>query len=205
MRHKVMQVMMERDCEHPLNGRIQLDDAYLGGERRGGRRGRGAPGKTPFVAAVKTNEQGHPLRMKLTVVEGFRLTEIATWAQQHLGTGTRVVSHGLACFHGVTAAGYGPEPGVAGSGRDSVERPEIRWMNTILGNIKNALRGTYHAIRPKYAQRYLSEFEYRFNRRFDLPDIIPRLVYVALAGRATQVMLSLRGNQRRFRILRTRP
>ena len=44
----------------------------------------------------------------------------------------------------------------------------------------SAARGTYHAIRPKYAQRYLSEFEYRFNRRFDLPDIIPRLVYVAL-------------------------
>ena len=46
--------------------------------------------------------------------------------------------------------------------------PEFRWVNTILGNLKNALRGTYHAIRPKYAQRYLSEFEYRFNRRFDL-------------------------------------
>ena len=26
----------------------------------------------------------------------------------------------------------------------------------------------------------LAEFEYRFNRCFDLPDIIPRLVYVAL-------------------------
>ena len=60
-----------------------------------------------------------------------------------------------------------------GSGKAAVERPEFRWVNTILGNIKNALRGTYHAIRPKYAQRYLSEFEYRFNRRFDLPDIIP--------------------------------
>ena len=58
--------------------------------------------------------------------------------------------------------------------------PNFRWVNTILGNIKTALRGTYHAIRPKYAQRYLAEFEYRFNRRFDLPDIIPRLVYVAL-------------------------
>ena len=42
------------------------------------KRGRGAPGKTPFVAAVQTNEQGHPLRMKLTVVEGFRLTERMT-------------------------------------------------------------------------------------------------------------------------------
>ena len=165
---------------HPLGGSIQLDDAYLGGERSGGKRGRGAPGKTPFVAAVETNKQGHPLRMKLTVVEGFRLTEIAAWAQLHLGTGTRVVSDGLACFHGVTAAGCVHEPVVVGSGKAAVERPEFRWVNTILGNLKNALRGTYHAIRPKYAQRYLSEFEYRFNRRFDLPDIIPRLVYVAL-------------------------
>ena len=72
IRHKLMQVMMERDREHPLSGWIELDDAYLGGERSGGKRGRGAPGKTPFVAAVQTNEQGHPLRMKLTVVEGFQ-------------------------------------------------------------------------------------------------------------------------------------
>ena len=34
IRHKLMQVMMERDREHPLSGWIQLDDAYLGGERR---------------------------------------------------------------------------------------------------------------------------------------------------------------------------
>ena len=65
---------------------------------------------------------------------------------------------------------------VTGGGKAAVERPEFRWVNTILGNIKNALCGTYHAVRPKYAQRYLAEFEYRFNRRFDLPDIIPRLV-----------------------------
>ena len=71
MRHKLMQVMMERDRAHPLGGFIQLDDAYLGGERSGGKRGRGAPGKTPFVAAVETNAEGHPLRVKLTVVEGF--------------------------------------------------------------------------------------------------------------------------------------
>ena len=43
------------------------------------------------------------------------------------------------------------------------------------------LRSFFAAPDSKYAQRYLAEFEYRFNRRFDLPDIIPRLVY----GRAT--------------------
>ena len=80
----------------------------------------------------------------------------------------------------VVANGSSLDKMVVGSGKASVERPEFRWVNTMLGNIKSALRGTYHAIRPKYAQRYLSEFEYRFNRRFDLPDIIPGLAYVAL-------------------------
>ncbi len=40
MRHKLMQVMMERDREHPLGGSVQRDDSYLGGERSGGKRGR---------------------------------------------------------------------------------------------------------------------------------------------------------------------
>jgi hypothetical protein len=48
-----------------------------------------------------------------------------------------------------------------------------------LGNVKSALHGTYHALRPKYLQRYLSEFCYRFNRRFELAFLIPRLLYAA--------------------------
>ena len=36
------------------------------------------------------------------------------------------------------------------------------------------------SVRPKYAQRYLSEFEYRVNRRFPLLELIPRLACVAL-------------------------
>ena len=95
--------------------------------------------------------EGHPLRMKLTFVKGFRITEIAIWTQQHLSAGTRVRSDGLACFHGVTAAGCAHEKVVVGSGCASVQPPEFRWVSTIPGNIKSALRGTYHAIRPKTA------------------------------------------------------
>jgi hypothetical protein len=39
-----MQAMMERDATKRLTGRIEIDDAYLGGERNGGKRGRGSPG-----------------------------------------------------------------------------------------------------------------------------------------------------------------
>lgn len=59
-------------------------------------------------------------------------------------------------------------------------------VNTRLGNVKNALHGTYHALRPKYLQRYLSEFCYRFvhprfwgNRRFDWAALVPRLIVAA--------------------------
>jgi len=49
----------------------------------------------------------------------------------------------------------------------------------MLGNVKNALHGTYHALHPKYPQRYLSEFCYHFNRRYDLEALVIRLVVAA--------------------------
>ena len=43
----------------------------------------------------------------------------------------------------------------------------------MLGNLKTSLVGTYHAFNhAKYAARYLAEFAYRFNRRFDLPSML---------------------------------
>lgn len=180
LRHKLMQVMFERDQQHRLSGFIELDDAYLGGERTGCKPGRGAEGKTPFVAAVETTSEGLPTRIKLSVIKGFRKSEIAKWVEQHLERGSTVISDGLACFRAVNEAGCTHDPIVCGGGRASIEEPEFYWVNTTLGNLKSALRSTYHAIRPKYAQRYLAEFQYRFNRRFDLSQMIPRLFYVAL-------------------------
>lgn len=68
IKQKLMQVMKERDDSKPLSGIIQLDDVYWGGEHRGGKRGRGSPNKTPFVAAVSVNEKGHPIAMNMNVV-----------------------------------------------------------------------------------------------------------------------------------------
>jgi hypothetical protein len=94
MKHKIMQVMKERDDSKPLTGTIQLDDAYLGGERRGGKRGRGSADKVPFVAAVSINEEGHPVAMNLNVIKGFRLNAISKWAKQHLKPHSTVIEIG---------------------------------------------------------------------------------------------------------------
>ena len=69
---------------------------------------------------------------------------------------------------------------VTGGGPDSVTREEFNWVNTMIGNVKNSIHGTYHAISEQHLPRYLAEFCYRFNRRFKLEDMIPRLGYAAV-------------------------
>jgi len=180
MKHKIMQVMKERDDSKPLSGIIQLDDVYWGGERRGGKRGRGSANKVPFVAAVSLNEEGHPIAMNMNVVKGFRLTEISRWAKQHLQPNSTVISDGLPCFTAVIEVGSSHISIVTGGGPQSVTKEEFTWVNTLIGNVKNAITGTYHAINPKHLPRYLAEFCYRHNRRFQLEDMLPRFVYVAV-------------------------
>jgi len=177
-KHKLMQAMKELDDHQPLGGFIQVDDAVWGGERHGGKRGRGAEGKTPFVAAVQCTQDGRPLRMRMSPVKGFRTTEIAAWAKRHLTPGSVVISDGLRCFQAI--AGTCEHWSIAtGGGPASMEIPDFRWVNTLLGNVKNALHGTYHAIRKKHVGRYLAAFCYRFNRRFDLSALLPRLAVAA--------------------------
>ena len=137
----------ERDATKRLIGRVEMDDAYLGGQRSGGKRGRGAAGKTPIVATVETTAEGRPVRLKLRRVRGFRRTEIETLAKRSLDAACTVVSDALSCFRGVTAAGCTHQPIRTGSGRKAVLTPAFKWVNTALGNIKTAIVGTYRAIR----------------------------------------------------------
>jgi hypothetical protein len=179
LKHKIMQAMKERDDGKPLSGIIQLDDVYWGGERRGGKRGRGSENKTPFVAAVSLNDEHHPIAMNFNVVTGFRTSEIKRWAGNHLEPGSSVYSDGLACFSAVLDHGCHHYSIVTGGGPNSVTRDEFQWVNTMIGNVKRAINGTYHAIHSKHLPRYLAEFCYRFNRRFDLVAMMPRFIYAA--------------------------
>lgn len=54
---------------------------------------------------------------------------------------------------------------------------KFRAVNTLIGNIKTALSGTYHAVDfAKYGYRYLAEVQFRFNRRYDMRSILRGLL-----------------------------
>lgn len=180
MKHKLLQAMKESEDEHQIGGIIQLDDVYWGGERRGGKRGRGASGKTPFVAAVELNEKGHPTRMKMTVVEGFRSKAIRQWADKHILPETIVISDGLPCFRAVASEDRHHLYAKTGGDLEKLEHPAFNWVNTMIGNVKNSLRGSCHAIASKHLPRHLAEYCFRFNNRFDLRRLLPTLAKAAV-------------------------
>jgi hypothetical protein len=177
--HKLMQAMTEREAHYTLSGKVQVDDAYLGGERSGGKVGRGSENKVAFVAAVSMSDEGHPMRIKLNTVSGFKLKAISQWASKNLAPSSTVYSDGLACFSAVTKAGCTHESTVV-AGRKPKDVPELQWINTVLGNLKTSLSGSYHSFGfKKYAEQYLGAFAYRFNRRFDLKTLAQRLLVAA--------------------------
>jgi len=180
VKHKLMQVMYERETTTKLSGRVEVDDAYFGGELPGGKVGRGSENKIPFIAAIQTNASNNPVYAVFQQVKNFSLDEVSSWAKRSLVPDTVVVSDGLKCFAAVAEAGCFHQREVVGKNRKSTDMECFSWINTILGNLKTSVSGTYHAFGfEKYGYRYLGECQYRFNRRFDLKSIFTRLVHAA--------------------------
>ena len=175
LHNKILRAMSEREDAYVLRGKIQMDDAYLGGELNGGKAGRGSENKVPIVAAISLNEAGRPIHAKITPVIGFSSDAIGNWARKNLAPGSAVLSDGLACFRSVTTAGCSHHAIVTGRKHPN-DLPQLRWINTLLSNLKTSFSGTFHAFNfDKYARRYLGGFCFRFNRRFSLAVMTERI------------------------------
>jgi len=143
LHNKILRAMTEREEAYLLRGKIQMDDAYLGGERTGGKVGRGSENKIPIVAAISLNEAGHPIHARITAVSGFCSEAISDWAKRHLAPGSQVLSDGLGCFRAVTTANCYHKAVVTG-GKHPNDLPQFRWINTL----PSILRSTPGATSP---------------------------------------------------------
>lgn len=113
MRHKLNAVMRADEESRKFDGRVEMDDAMMGGEVSeldGGKRGRGGPNKVPSVV---TSDEGRPQRIAFMPVARHDRYEIERVAKVHLAPSARVVWDGLAYFRAVTKAGCTHHPIIA--------------------------------------------------------------------------------------------
>lgn len=180
VKHKLMLAMKDAEADRQLEGRVEMDDAFLGGERRGGKPGRGSENKVPFVVATQTVGLNHkPHRVCLAQIP-HRLKDVASFCTRHLARPVTVFSDGLACFTAAQQAGV-HEAIVTGGGSASAKDQRFQGVNIYLGNLKSSITGTYrHFSFAKYAPRYFAEFQFRFNRREDLRGMLDELIRAAI-------------------------
>jgi ribosomal protein L37AE/L43A len=178
LKHKVMEAMVQREQSRQLHGFVQIDDAYLGGERNGGKRGRGSENKQAFVIAVETDVTlEHPRYAVIEPVSTFNSDVITDWTKRRMAPDAEAFSDGLGAFRRFSDAGHAHTVLETEGGRAATQVKGARWANVVLSNVKRALDGVYHSIeQQRYARRYLAEAAYRFNRRFRLREFVPRLL-----------------------------
>jgi ribosomal protein L37AE/L43A len=178
MKHKLMEAMAEREAPRRLRGEVVADDAYLGG-KHAGKPGRGSENKVPFIAAVELSTEGHLQHVRLDAVEDLKGATIREWAGKALDPSVRLITDGLSSL-AAAAPVVAEHEAIVVSPRKSSELSPFRWVNTVISNVKTAIRGTYHHFDfAKYRRRYLAQTQYRINRRFDLASLVGRMVWAS--------------------------
>lgn len=123
IKHKLLRVMAEWEDRRVLDGRVEIDDAYLGGEKAS-KPGRGSENKISFVAAVQTTEDGKPICIRLDRV-AFTKEALDVWVNKALAASTQVISDGLHCFKAVAGEVASHTAIVTGSGQQAALTPSF--------------------------------------------------------------------------------
>ena len=173
-KQKIMAVMARREGEAPLSGRVEMDHAYLGGVRAGGKRGRGARQDTLRGRGLN-QPRGPATKGQADPGQGLPQARDRTRRQRWVDPGTEVVTDGLNCWNALGHAGYSHRAIRTGCGRKAARMAPFKWVNTTLGNIKSAITGTYRKLGPDHAERDLASLRLALQPTLPAPDHDPAL------------------------------
>lgn len=160
-----------------LLGHVETDETYIGGRRRGGKRGRGSENKTVVFGMV---ERGGRVRAK--VVRNVRANTLLPEIQANIRPDAIVYTDDLLSYGRLTRLGFSHKS-VQHSQQVYVLADDIH-TNTIEGfwsQLKRSIDGTYHHVTAKYLQGYVDEYSWRYSHRHD-----KRAMFLTMLGQVVR-------------------
>ena len=154
--HKLRRAMVRPGRDH-LAGCVQVDETYVGGRKKPGKRGRGAAGKTLVAIAAEDKGPKSIGRIRLQVLPDASAASLARFAEVTIAPGSVIVTDDWAGYGPLASRGY----------THRVLPPKALVLPHLVASlVKRWLLGTYQgAVRPTHLAYYLDEFTFRFNRR----------------------------------------
>lgn len=169
--HKIRKAMVRAD-RGKLNGTVEVDEAYVGGEEHNGSTGRGTGNKVLVAIAVELKDFGNekkqglrkPGRVRLAVVSDASGDSLSSFLAENVEKGSEIITDGWSGYSFVKNAGY-KHTIVVQSKKKEDENP-LPHVHLIISLLKRWLLGTHQgAVSDKHMQAYLEEYTFRFNRR----------------------------------------
>ena len=152
MLHKLRAGMVNED-RTKLNGVVQVDETYVGGEKPG-LRGRGAGGKV-IVAVAAEMHGGSVSRIRLKVIPDVKGATLTKFVKANAVKGSTIITDDWAGYNLLKQEGY----------RHIVDASALKNAHRIISNLKTWILGTHHGVSPQHLQAYLNEFMFRSNRK----------------------------------------
>ena len=149
----------------PLDGSIEVDETYLGGEDDEAHKGRSLTGhKTPVAAAVE--QRGDAMgRIRIAAVLDATALSLCGFVRQNIALGAHVKTDGLQSYRPLGKLGFRHQRVVVGADSKNAIK-QMPHVHRVFSLLKRWLLGTYQgAAHPIHLQSYLDEFVFRFNRR----------------------------------------
>jgi transposase-like protein len=156
-----IRAMLAEDRD-PFTGEVEVDETYVGGKRSGGKRGRGAPGKTIVAGVV---ERGGAMEAK--VVPDVRKRTMEPIIETNVAKGSTVYTDELKSYGGLAGKGYEHAAVNHGRGLYVDGRAHTNTVEGFWSVLKGGLRGVYRSVSPKYLQSYVDEYAFRYSHRKD--------------------------------------
>ncbi len=171
MGHLIRKHMADTDGEWQLVGTVEVDETYVGGKRSGGKRGRGAPGKTVVFGMLERDGD-----VMAKVVPNVRKKTLHTIIKENVEKGSTVNSDELASYNGLDKAGFEHETVNHGAGQYVDGDCHVNGIEGFWARLKLSIRGTHVHVSRKHLQNYVKEFEYRYNMRKTPDRMFDRLL-----------------------------
>ena len=160
---KLRNVMIRTGRER-LDGRVEVDETYVGGQKEGAR-GRGAEGKTLVLVAVEGDKQKRLGRVRFRCIETIDQDTANLFVRDYIEPGAIVVTDGLPVYDKLGGAGFDHRPHVLSTGGEAAQK-QLEHVHLVVSLLKRWLSGTHQGdVAPSHLQAYLDEFSFRFNRR----------------------------------------
>ena len=180
MCHKVRNAMAQRDANYLLAGLVELDDTYFGAKNVSGKRGRGASGKSIVLVAVQLNTKGTVKYASMSVINDLLKETINETVQKMIKKGSTIKTDGYQSYNDIVKVGYKHDKNIVGDPKNASKILPL--VHLLIANAKSNIRGIYKGVSSQHLQKYLDEFCYKLNRRFNIDQLFDRLIFSCTQG-----------------------